>query len=122
VAIEPSEGLLVAPVAGKVAYLFPTHHAISLVSDSGLEILIHIGIDTVKLNGEGFKPFVNVGDEVKAGDKLIQFDLAAIVNAGFSPITPILVTNRDAVEEITLTAGAEVKAESGTVMEVHLKQ
>lgn len=121
IAIMPTEGLVVAPVSGKVAFLFPTSHAISLVSDSGLELLIHIGIDTVKLNGEGFQAFVRVGDEVKAGDKLIQFDLDRIKAAGYSPITPVLVTNHDVVEAITFTPGTQTNAGSGTVMKVQLR-
>jgi PTS system glucose-specific IIA component len=122
IAIEPTEGLLVAPVSGKVGVLFPTFHAISLMNETGLEMLIHIGIDTVKMNGEGFQPFVQVGDEVKAGDPLIRFDLDKIREFGLSPITPVIVTNRDVVEEITFTPGVEVIAGAGEVMEVRMKQ
>jgi len=121
IAILPTEGLLVSPVSGKVAHLFPTHHAIGLVNAEGLELLIHIGIDTVKLNGEGFQPFVNMGDHVKVGDKLIQFDLEKIKAAGYSTITPVLITNHEKLESIHFTAGAEVQAGSGIVMEALLK-
>lgn len=121
-AIMPTEGLVVAPIAGKVAHLFPTNHAISLVSEQGLEILIHIGLDTVQLNGEGFQALVNIGDEVKAGDKLIRFDLERIQAAGYSPITPLLITNHDILEKITFQPGIQVQAGNGTIMEAVLKE
>ncbi|WP_134682511.1 PTS sugar transporter subunit IIA [Brevibacillus migulae] len=121
IAILPTDGLLVSPVSGKVAHVFPTHHAIGLVNAEGLELLIHIGIDTVKLNGEGFQPFVQVGDQVSVGDKLIHFDLEKIKAAGYSLITPVLITNHEMLASITFTAGAEVQAGSGIVMEALLK-
>ena len=73
-AIEPKDNIVVAPVDGEIAILFPTKHAIGMVTAEGLELLIHVGIDTVKLNGEGFKAFVKQGDKVKAGDKLLEVD------------------------------------------------
>jgi len=122
IAIQPAEGVLRAPVAGRVAHLFPTHHALSLVSEEGLELLIHIGIDTVKLDGKGFRPQVSVGDQVKAGDKLMEFDLSVIQEAGLSPITPIIITNSaNKVEAITFGKGASVQAGVDQAMDVHLK-
>lgn len=82
-----------APFDGTIATLFPTKHAIGLVSDKGAEILIHIGINTVDLNGEGFKAFVKQGDSVTKGDKLISFDKVAIENAGYSSQTMVIITN-----------------------------
>ncbi|HHV8948720.1 TPA: glucose-specific PTS transporter subunit IIBC [Staphylococcus aureus] len=92
IAIKPSQGEVRAPFNGKVQMIFPTKHAIGLVSDSGLELLIHIGLDTVKLNGEGFTLHVEEGQEVKQGDLLINFDLGYIRNHAKSDITPIIVT------------------------------
>ncbi|HCX2166864.1 TPA: PTS transporter subunit IIABC [Staphylococcus aureus] len=92
IAIKPSQGKVRTPFNGKVQMIFPTKHAIGLVSDSGLELLIHIGLDTVKLNGEGFTLHVEEGQEVKQGDLLINFDLDYIRNHAKSDITPIIVT------------------------------
>ncbi|HDG6193490.1 TPA: PTS transporter subunit IIABC [Staphylococcus aureus] len=92
IAIKPSQGEVRAPFNGKVQMIFPTKHAIGLVSDNGLELLIHIGLDTVKLNGEGFTLHVEEGQEVKQGDLLINFDLDYIRNHAKSDITPIIVT------------------------------
>lgn len=92
IAIKPSQGEVRAPFNSKVQMIFPTKHAIGLVSDSGLELLIHIGLDTVKLNGEGFTLHVEEGQEVKQGDLLINFDLDYIRNHAKSDITPIIVT------------------------------
>ncbi|MGT2948538.1 PTS system trehalose-specific EIIBC component [Streptococcus devriesei] len=95
VLIEPSEGLLVAPVDGVVSVLFPTNHAVGLVTDQGLELLMHIGMDTVNLEGKGFKAFVKQGDRVKVGDKLIGFDIDAIKKAGYVTETPVIITNQN---------------------------
>ncbi|HHC9558654.1 TPA: glucose-specific PTS transporter subunit IIBC [Staphylococcus aureus] len=92
IAIKPSQGEVRAPFNGKIQMIFSTKHAIGLVSDSGLELLIHIGLDTVKLNGEGFTLHVEEGQEVKQGDLLINFDLDYIRNHAKSDITPIIVT------------------------------
>nr|WP_156977613.1 glucose-specific PTS transporter subunit IIBC [Staphylococcus aureus] len=92
IAIKPSQGEVRAPFNGKIQMIFPTKHAIGLVSDSDLELLIHIGLDTVKLNGEGFTLHVEEGQEVKQGDLLINFDLDYIRNHAKSDITPIIVT------------------------------
>lgn len=94
VLIEPSEGELVAPVDGVVSVLFPTKHAVGLVSEAGVEILIHIGMDTVSLEGNGFEAHVAQGDKVQAGDKLISFDLDVIKGAGLVTETPVIVTNQ----------------------------
>ncbi|MBU3136748.1 glucose PTS transporter subunit IIA, partial [Clostridium gasigenes] len=95
VAIEPSEGKVVAPVDGVVTSLFPTYHAIGITSDKGAEILIHIGMDTVQLEGKCFTPKIAQGDRVKAGQLLLEFDIKGIKEAGFSITTPVIVTNSD---------------------------
>lgn len=95
VGFEPTGNTVVAPFDGTVVNLFHTKHAIGLESDQGIELLVHIGIDTVKLQGRGFEAFVKQGDQVKAGQKLIEFDLDLIRNEAKSIITPIIVTNGD---------------------------
>ena len=107
VLIDPTEGELVSPVDGIVSVLFPTKHAVGLVSSDGVELLMHIGMDTVNLEGEGFIAHVAQGDHVKAGDKLISFDIAAIKAAGYVVETPVIVTNQDTympTDMITLPA------------------
>ncbi|MDT2766895.1 PTS system trehalose-specific EIIBC component [Lactococcus raffinolactis] len=95
VVIEPSEGLLTAPFDGVVSAFFPTKHAIGLISDAGTEILIHIGMDTVKLDGKGFEAFVQQGDQVKQGQKLLTFDIDLMKGQGLIVETPVIVTNQD---------------------------
>lgn len=105
-AIEPEDGIFYAPLDGKIAMVFDTRHAIVLHSPKGTEVIIHVGLDTVQLNGKPFKVFVHDGDTVKKGDKLIEADLPAIREAGHRTITPIVVTpaaKADAV--IPLTEG-----------------
>lgn len=94
VLIDPTEGELVAPVDGIVSVLFPTKHAIGLVSTDGVEILMHIGMDTVNLDGKGFEAHVTQGDRVAVGDKLITFDMDVIKEAGYVTETPVIVTNQ----------------------------
>lgn len=93
VVIHPEKGEVVAPFDGTVMTLFPTKHAIGLISDNGLELLIHIGLDTVQLEGKHFTAHVKQGDKVKRGQKLVSFDIAAIQAAGFSVETPVIITN-----------------------------
>jgi PTS system beta-glucosides-specific IIC component len=93
IAVRPSKGRVVAPVNGTVSMLFETKHAVSILSDQGTEILIHVGIDTVNLKGEYFKSHVKAGDRVKAGDLLTEFDIMAITQKGYDLITPIVICN-----------------------------
>jgi PTS system beta-glucosides-specific IIC component len=95
IAIEPKEGKVVAPVDGVLTTLFPTGHALGITSENGAEILIHIGMDTVQLDGKYFYPKAKQGDTVKAGDILLEFDIKAIKEAGYSLITPVIITNSD---------------------------
>lgn len=100
-AIIPLTGKVIAPFYGEVASLFQTRHAIGLLSDSGIEVLIHIGIDTVKLNGEHFTTHVKVGDKIKPGDLLIEFDRQAILDAGYDLATPVIISNSDEYASVT---------------------
>ncbi|MED4116280.1 beta-glucoside-specific PTS transporter subunit IIABC [Priestia megaterium] len=101
IAIQPSEGVVVAPFDGTVTSLFPTGHAVGVTSLAGAEVLIHIGINTVELKGKHFKPLVSQGDTVKKGDKLIEFDIEGIKEAGYSIMTPVIVTNTFNYQKIT---------------------
>lgn len=94
--IEPSEGELVSPVNGTVTVLFPTKHAVGIVSDEGVEMLMHIGMDTVGLDGKGFEAHIEQGDHVAIGQKLISFDMDIIKAAGLVTETPVIITNQDA--------------------------
>ena len=93
IAIIPEEGKVFSPVDGTIAMVFGTKHAIGLVSKTGVEVLIHVGIDTVKLNGQHFNAYVESGQVVKKGDLLLEFDMDAIKEAGFSLETPVIITN-----------------------------
>jgi len=92
-AIEPSEGIVRAPVDATVLNVFRTNHALGLRTESGHEILIHVGIDTVKMDGRGFQALVTAGQSVKSGDALLKFDLALVKKEAKSTITPVVVTN-----------------------------
>lgn len=108
--VEPSEGKAYAPVDGEVTTVFDTKHAIGLMSKHGVELLIHIGMDTVKLNGKGFDVKVKTGDQVKAGDLLAEFDMNLIKGEGYPVTTAVVVTNTDDCEEIgEVRTGAATK-------------
>ena len=95
VVIEPSQGELVSPVNGTVTVLFPTKHAVGIVSEEGVEMLMHIGMDTVSLDGKGFEAHVEQGDKVVVGQQLISFDMDVIKEAGLVAETPVIITNQD---------------------------
>lgn len=107
-AIVPSEGAVYAPADGEITVFFPTGHAIGMMTDKGAELLIHVGMDTVSLNGKGFKPLKKVGDHVKKGEKLLEFDLNVIKEAGLSADTPLLVTNMDEFADVIRLTEGEV--------------
>ena len=109
VAIEPTVGRAVSPVDGTVSTVFETKHAIGLTSDNGAEVLIHIGLDTVKLNGKHFSTYVKAGDKVKAGDLLVEFDIEKIKEAGYPTVTPVIITNTDSYEDVKAVAKGAVK-------------
>ena len=108
IAIEPQEGKVCSPLDGEVVMVFPTGHAIGLKSTNGAEVMIHIGMDTVELEGKGFTTLVKKGQAVKKGDPLIKFDMEAIKKAGFKLTTPIVVTNSNEYQEITAIADGTI--------------
>lgn len=119
VAFEPSQGVLYAPVDGEIIQMFPTKHAIGIRTNEGIEILLHIGIDTVNMKGEGFESFVKVGDKVKSGGKIVSFDINLINEKAKSIITPMIITNMDMVEKIEKNIGT--CGLSTTVVKITLK-
>lgn len=110
IAVEPTEGKLYAPCDGKVDMVFDTKHAINLVSSEGCEILLHIGIDTVKLNGEFFEAHVSDGQEIHRGDLLITFDIDGIRNAGYKTTTPMIICNTDDYSEVSAAVSGSISA------------
>ena len=107
-AIEPSKGEVVAPFDGTVEQVAETKHAVGLTGDNGVEVLIHVGMDTVELKGQGYEPQVKVGDKVKKGQLLLKFDMAAIKAAGYPLTTPIVVTNTDDFTSVEPVATGKV--------------
>ena len=100
IAVEPTDGKLVAPCAGVVGHVFDTHHAMNIVSDFGCEILLHIGLDTVKLKGKGFDVKVKEGQRINKGDILCVFDPEIIKGAGLKTTTPMVITNANEFSKI----------------------
>ena len=100
--IIPNSDKVVAPVSGKIVSLFDTKHAIGIIGENGEEILIHIGIDTVNLKGKYFKAFVKQGDQVKAGQLMIEFDRKEIKKAGYNPEVMVIITNTFAYKEVKM--------------------
>lgn len=108
-AIIPDNGELVSPFDGTVMMCFPTKHAIGLKNEMGVELLIHIGLETVNMDGKGFNVYVKQGDKVKMGDLLISFPKEEIQKSGFSDTTMIVITNTMAFREINLIKGGKIK-------------
>ena len=119
VAIEPIDNKVYAPFDGVIEFIADTKHAIGLLSDDGVEVLIHVGMDTVKMNGKGFDVKTKVNSKVKAGDLLLEFDKSVIEKEGYSLITPIVITNADNYEDKQLNINKEV--ESGNTI-INLKE
>lgn len=107
-AILPEEGILYAPADGEISAVFPTGHAIGMRTETGLELLFHVGMDTVQLAGKGFEPLVQAGDRVKQGQELLRFDRKQIEEAGYSLVTPVLVANSAEFHEVTASEAERV--------------
>lgn len=112
VAIEPTEGVLVAPVDAEVAVVFPTMHAIGLKTADNIEILLHIGVETVAMKGEGFECFVKQGDQVKTGQKLVTFNIDLIKEKARSILSPIVISNVKDIKSMEKASGNVSKGES----------
>ena len=121
ISLDPTSNELLAPAAGTVTLLHAAHHAVTIKADSGLEILVHIGIDTVSLKGEGFTPLVAQGDRVAAGQPMIRFDTDLVARKARSLLTQIIVINSDRVQQLKRHTGVVVAGRS-VLLEVELKQ
>ncbi|TDX51380.1 PTS sugar transporter subunit IIA [Orenia marismortui] len=120
-AIEPTEGVLLSPVDGVIKQIFPTKHAVGIETKEGAEILIHIGINTVELQGEGFEKLAEEGDKVKVGDEIIKVDLDYIKENATSTITPVLITNMDDIKELKILDNQNVTAGEDKILSVEVK-
>ncbi len=107
-AIRPTDGRVCAPVSGTVTTLFPTGHAVALTGENGAEVLVHIGLDTVTLQGSAFTIHAREGQTVREGDLLIEADLEAIRTAGLDPVTPVILCNPDRFQSVTALTGKPV--------------
>lgn len=112
IAVIPADGTIVSPVTGVVEQVTDTLHAYGLISDDGVEILVHIGIDTVKLSGEGFTPLKQKGDKVAVGDPLAKVDLDLLKSKGYDIHTPVIVTNMDKLKSLKPIEGTVRAGES----------
>jgi PTS system D-glucosamine-specific IIC component len=120
-AIEPTEGIVKSPVSGTIMNLFPTKHAIGILSDEGKEILIHVGLDTVNLKGEGFETLVKQDDKVQQGQELLRFNLDYIKEHATSTITPIVFTNLADGEFIHINKQQQVQLSEENVISIKQK-
>lgn len=108
-AVLPEEGKIYAPADGEITLLFDTLHAVTITSEQGAEILVHIGLDTVELKGQHFQAHVATGDKVKKGDLLISVDLEAVKAAGYQIVTPVVICNTDAYTSVEALTGKDVQ-------------
>ena len=121
IAIEATDDLVVAPADGEITLIFKTNHAFGMILDNDVEVLVHIGLDTISLGGAGFKRLVAEGERVKAGDPILKVDREYITSRSCSLITPVLITNHDIVTFTSFNIEGEVKAGSDTILEYKLK-
>lgn len=121
VAIEPTDDIIMSPVDGELLLIFKTNHAFCIRLDNGIEILVHIGIDTVNLKGEFFERLAVEGTKVKAGDPIIKVNRDEVAKKGYSLITPVLITNMEIVKEINYLSGKVAKAGIDVVVSYKIK-
>ena len=110
IAIVPSNGTVVSPINGTIATVMDTKHAVCIQGEDGLELIVHAGLDTVELNGKYYQTYKEIGDQVKAGDVLLEFDLEEITKAGYGVTTPIVITNLGDYKITKCLTGQQVKA------------
>lgn len=120
-AVEPLNGKVVSPVSGEIIQVFPTKHAIGIKTAGGAEILIHIGIDSVTMKGDGFTTHVEEGDRVEVGDPLVDFDVALVEEKAASIITPVVVTNQDELDSLSKETAVDVIAGETPLLTMQVK-
>ena len=118
-AIEPSEGIICSPISGRLHSVSESHHAYTVFSDDGLDLLSHVGIDSVTLKGEGFSPLREAGDAVAAGDALVKVDLELLRNRGIPTVVPVVVTNPERLKDVDFSFGT-VSGGTSAVMHYRL--
>lgn len=121
VAIEPIDDVVVAPADGELSLILEANHAFCMKLDNGIVIVVHIGVDTVELKGEGFERLIQHGVRVKAGDPIIKLDREKILSKGYSLATPVLITNMEIVSEKKYNLNAEVVAGKDVIMSYNIK-
>ncbi|MCM2679562.1 PTS glucose transporter subunit IIA [Echinimonas agarilytica] len=112
IAIHPTGNRMVAPCDGTIRKIFETNHAFSIESDSGIELFVHFGVDTVELKGEGFKRIAQEGQRVKVGDVVVEFDLALLESKAKSILTPVVISNMDEIKQLNKHNGKVAMAEN----------
>ena len=122
IAIVPSNGTVVSPINGTIATVMDTKHAVCIQGEDGLELIVHAGLDTVELNGKYYQTYKEIGDQVKAGDVLLEFDLEEITKAGYDVTTPIVITNLGDYKITKCLTGQQVKAGKEVIQLTKLKE
>lgn len=121
IAIAAEEELIVAPASGKLTSVFRTNHAFGMILDNGIEILVHVGLDTVTLNGAGFERIATEGTQLRAGDPVLKIDTKTLLSKGISLITPVIITNLNQVAELRQESNSSVQAGESVIMRYRLK-
>lgn len=115
VAIIPQDNTVYAPISGEIVTFFNTLHAIGIKSNDGVEVLIHVGIDTVQLNGKYFKALAKQGQKISVGDPLLEVDFTGIKNEGYDVVTPIIITNSNDFKEVLATSNTTVSVNEAII-------
>ncbi|MFT8315203.1 MAG: glucose PTS transporter subunit IIA [Clostridium sp.] len=121
IAIDPTDDIIKSPIDGKLKLIFNTNHAFVVTSKKGIELLVHIGIDTIELNGDGFKRLVEEGEFVKVGDPVIKIDRQKIIDKGYELITPVVITNLDYIKDVIFTKNTCVLGSKNFIMTYKVK-
>lgn len=119
-AVLPEDGAVVSPISGVITMMFPTGHAFSVKNDKGIEVLVHIGLETVKANGEGFRILKSAGDKVEAGEAIVIADIELLRKKGFDTITPVVITSRNEFSKFEVITDKEVNGGADPVISCRL--
>jgi sugar PTS system EIIA component len=122
IAVEPVDGKVLSPIDGEIMQVFPTGHAVGIQGETGIEVLIHVGLETVSMNGEGFEVLVKAGDKVKAGDELLFVNLDLVKEKAASTITPIVITNGNIMKTLDKKLSDSAQAGVTEIMTVKVNE